>query len=65
MRGRGNRCGQAGGCETSVETCRVDPSSSRSISPVTCCIRADLPVMDTGDVRKGGKTISVELEAVR
>jgi hypothetical protein len=65
VRGRGNRCGGAGGCETSVETCRADPSSSRSISPVTCRIRADLPAMDTGDVGEEGKTVSVELEAVK
>jgi hypothetical protein len=40
----------------SVETCRADPSSSHSISPVTCWICADLPAMDAGDVGEGAET---------
>jgi hypothetical protein len=65
VRGRGNRCGGAGVRETSMKTCRADSSSSRSISPVTCCIHADPPAMDAGDVREEGKAVAVELEAVK
>jgi hypothetical protein len=64
MERRNSYC-RAGGGETSMEAWRADPSSTRSISPVTCCIRKDPPAMDAGDMGGEGETVAAELAAVK